>query len=57
MGRQDTGQRQLQRGWECAALFQQPAVEVRGQVDGEIIANWVAHGQDSAIEVFSERSG
>jgi hypothetical protein len=47
----------LQRGWECAALFQQPVVEVRGQVDGEIVANRVAHGQDSAIEVFSECSG
>jgi hypothetical protein len=57
MGRQDTRQRQLQRGWECAALFQQPVVEVRGQVNGEIVANRVAHGQDSALEVFSERSG
>jgi hypothetical protein len=47
----------LQRGWECAALFQQPAVEMRGQVDGKIVANRVAHGQDSTIEVLSERLG
>ena len=57
LARDRLGQSQLQGPGQILALFEHAPVQRRGQRDGELVADRVAHGQHGAVELTHQRRG